>query len=41
MLETCGNWFGLVSSCIYYAHQPTELYQVLPYPVDSKGLGEL
>ena len=41
MLETCGNWLSLIESCIYYAHQTSEIYQVLPYSVDFKALEEL
>ena len=35
------NWFRLVNSCIYYACQTNEVYQVLPYSVDFKALREL
>ena len=31
MPETCENWLGPVKSCIYYAHQIREVYQVLPH----------
>ena len=34
MPETCDNWLGLVQSCVYYAHQTREIYQVLSYSVD-------
>ena len=37
MPKTCENWLGLVNSCIYYAHQTPEIYQVLPYSVDFKA----
>ena len=36
MPMTCENWLGLVKSCIYYAHQTCEIYQILPYSVDFK-----
>ena len=41
MPETCENWHRLVNSCIYYAWQTHEIYQVLPYSVDFKAPGEL
>ena len=41
MSETFENWLGLVKSCIYYARQTHEIYQVLPYSVDFKAPGEL
>ena len=41
MPETSENWFGPVNSCIYYACQTPEIYQVLPYSVDFKAPGEL
>ena len=41
MPETCENRLGLVNSCIYYAQQTCETYQVLPYSVDFKAPGEL
>ena len=41
MPETCENWPGLVNSCIYYAHQTHEIYQVLPSSVDFKAPMEL
>ena len=37
MPETCENWFDLINSCIYYAHQTHEIYLVLPYSMDSKA----
>ena len=37
MPKTCENWLGLVNSCIYYAHQTHEIYQVQPYSVDFKA----
>ena len=33
MPETCENWLSLVKSCIYFARQTHEIYQVLPYLV--------
>ena len=30
------NWLGLANSCVYYARQPREIYQVLPSSVDFK-----
>ena len=41
MSETCENWFGLVNSCIYHAHQTREIFHELPYSVDFKALREL
>ena len=42
MPQTYANWLGLVNSCVYYAHQPHEIYQVLSYrSVDFKDPGEL
>ena len=41
MPETSDNWLGLVNSCIYYAYQIHEIYQVLSYSVDFKAPGEL
>ena len=41
MPETCENWLGLVNSCVYYAHQTREIYQVLPYSMDFKAPVEL
>ena len=29
MPETSENWLGLVNSCVYYACQTREIYQVL------------
>ena len=40
MAETCENWLGLVSSCVYYALQTPEIYQILPYSEDFKAPGE-
>ena len=38
MPKTCENWLSLVNSCIYYAYQACEIYQVLPYySVDFKA----
>ena len=37
MPESCENWLGLVNSCIYYALQTQEIYEVLPYSVDFKA----
>ena len=39
--ENCENWLGLVNSCVYYACQTHEFYQVLPYSMDLKAPGEL
>ena len=41
MPETCENWLGPENSCIYYAHQTSEIYELLPYSVDFKVPGEL
>ena len=41
MPKMCENWLSLVNHCIYYAHQICKIYQVLPYPVDSKAIGKL
>ena len=41
MPEICENWLGLLNSCIYYAYQTHEIYQVLLYSVDVKALGKL
>ena len=41
MPETCENSLSLVNSCIYYAYQTSEIYQVLPYSVDFKVRVEL
>ena len=40
---TCENWLGLVNSCVYYAHQTREIYQipVLTSAVDFKAPDEL
>ena len=35
------NWLCPVNSCVCYARQINEIYQVLPYSVDFKGPGEL
>ena len=37
MPEASENWLRLVNSCVYYAHQTHEIYQVLPYSVDFKA----
>ena len=39
MPETCENRLSLANSCIYYACQTHEIYQVhvLPYSVDLKA----
>ena len=37
MPEACENWLDLVNSCIYYARQTFEIYQVLPDSVDFKN----
>ena len=39
--DTCDIWLGLVDSCIYYAHQTHEIYQVLPCKVDFKAPSKL
>ena len=36
-LKTCDNSLSLENSCIYYARQTREIYQVLPYSVDFKA----
>ena len=41
MPETCENWLGLVNSCVYYARQTCEIFQVLRYAVDFKAPREL
>ena len=41
MPETCENWLDPVNSCIYYAYQTCEIYELLPYSVDFKAPGEL
>ena len=41
MLDTFKIWLGLVNSCAYYARHTREIYQVLPYSVDSKTPEEL
>ena len=41
MPEACDNWLYLLSSCIYYARQIHEIYQVLLSSVDFKAPGEL
>ena len=38
MTEIYENCFGLVNSCIYYARQTHEIYQVMPYSVDWNPL---
>ena len=35
--QTCGNWLDLVNSCVCFAHQIREIYQVLSYSVDFKA----
>ena len=37
MLKACENWLSLVNSCIYYACQTNEIYQVKSYSVDFKA----
>ena len=37
MHKTCENWLGLVNSCVHYAYQTCDIYQVLPYSVDFKA----
>ena len=41
MPDTRENWLGHVNSCVYYACQTREIYQVLPYTVDLKAPGSL
>ena len=41
MLKTYENWLSLVNSCIYYARQTRENYQILPYSVDFNTPGAL
>ena len=36
MPETLEIWIGTENSCIYYAHQTREIYQVLSNSVDFK-----
>ena len=38
MPKTSENWLGLVNSCVHYACQTHEIYQVLPYSLDFKVL---
>ena len=37
MPKTCEYWLGLVNSCVDYAWQTHEIYQILPYSVDFKA----
>ena len=37
MPEAGENWLSLVNSCVYFAHQARENYQVLSYLVDFKA----
>ena len=37
MPETGENLLGIVNSCVYYARQIRDIYQVLPYSVDFKA----
>ena len=41
MPETCENWLDLVNSCAHHARQTHGIFQVLPYLMDFKVLGEL
>ena len=41
MPKTCEDLPSLVNSCVYYACQTCEIYQILPYSVDFKAPGEL
>ena len=41
MPETCENKLDLVNSCVYFAYQTTDIYQIMPYSVDFKALEEL
>ena len=37
MPKTCENWLGPVNSCVYYARQTCNIYQVLSYSVVFKA----
>ena len=37
MLKTCENSLILVNSCVYFAYQTCEIYQVLPYTEDFEA----
>ena len=41
MPETSEIWLGLVNSCLYYARQIREIYQVLSQSIDFKAPVEL
>ena len=41
MPGTCENLLGLVNSCVYYARQIKQIYQVLPYSVDVNAPREI
>ena len=41
MSEPCEYLLGLINSCVYYAHQTYEIYQVLPDSLDFKAPEEL
>ena len=41
MPETCKKLLGFVNSCVYYANQTHDIYQVLSYSVDFKGPEEI
>ena len=41
MSETCDNWLDLENSCVYYARQTREIYQILPYSMDFEVPDEL
>ena len=34
MHETWENWLNVVKSCIYFARQTHEIFQVMPYFID-------
>ena len=41
MPEACENWLCLVNSCVYFAQQTREIYQVQSYSLDFKAPEEL
>ena len=41
MPKTWEDLSSLVNSCVYYARQTCEIYQILPYSVDFKAPAEL
>ena len=40
MPETCEHLLAIVNSCVYYARQTHDIYQVPPYLVDFKASWE-